>query len=196
MKNPFPLLIQDRYGKRLLLSFLLLIIIALLFWSQSRIPDLNDKAIMGGSILLQDPLSFEAKYPVNPADPAWKRIATTSVNWVFTNMKGMTFGVFFGAAFLCMLRYLPRRSFKNSFSNALLGLFVGAPLGVCVNCAAPIARGLFSGGTRLETSLAAMIASPTFNVIVLTMLFSLLPFYMAIIKIGLSLTIILLGLQM
>lgn len=192
MQNPLHLLAQNQYSKRLLLSFLLLIIIALLFWSQSRIPALNDKAMMGGSILLQDPLSFEAEYPVNPSDPAWKRIATTSVNWVFTNLQGMTFGVFLGATFLCLLRYLPKRSFKNSFSNALLGLFLGAPLGVCVNCAAPIARGLFSGGTRLETSLAAMIASPTFNVIVLTMLFSLLPFYMAIIKISLSLTIIML----
>ena len=36
----------------------------------------------------------------------------------------MTFGVLFGAAFLCMLRYLPKRGFKNGFANAVLGLFV------------------------------------------------------------------------
>ena len=68
---------------------------------------------------------------------------------------------------------------------------MGAPLGVCVNCAAPIARGLYAGGLRAETTLSAMIASPTLNVIVLTMTFSLLPFYMAAAKIGLSLLVIL-----
>lgn len=186
----------NAYNKRLILSLVILATIALLFWSQSRMPDLSDKAMMGGSILLQDPLSFEAKYPLDPSDPTWKRIAMTTVNWLFTNMRGMLFGVFFGAAFLTMLRYLAKKSFKGSFANALLGLFVGAPLGVCVNCAAPIARGLFSGGARIETTLAAMIASPTFNVIVLTMLLSLLPFYMVVIKITLSMTVILLAIPL
>ena len=56
------------------------------------------------------------------------------------------------------------------------------PLGVCVNCAAPIAKGLYAGGARAETTLAAMIASPTLNIVVLTMLFGLFPFYMALTK--------------
>jgi uncharacterized membrane protein YraQ (UPF0718 family) len=38
-----------------------------------------------------------------------------------------------------------------------------------------------------------MVASPTLNVIVLTMLFSILPFYMAVMKIALSLFVILLA---
>jgi hypothetical protein len=33
------------------------------------------------------------------------------------------------------------RDVKSSFLNALLGMAIGAPLGVCVNCAAPIAKG-------------------------------------------------------
>ena len=148
---------------------------------------------MGGGILLEDPLSFEAKYPIDLADPVWKRISLTTLNWVFTNLNGMIFGVFFGAAFLCLLRYLPKRGFNNGFANSALGLAIGAPLGVCVNCAAPIAKGIYSGGARLETSLSTMIASPTINVIVLTMLFSLFPFYMAVMKIGLSLFVILIA---
>ena len=76
--------------------------------------------------------------------------------------------------------------------NSILGLLIGTPLGVCVNCAAPIAKGLYSGGARAETALATMVASPTFNIVVLTMLFSILPFYIAITKVLLSLLIILL----
>src|SRR6185503_333069 len=71
-----------------------------------------------------------------------------------------------------------------------LGFFTGAPLGVCVNCAAPIARGLFAGGARLESVLAAMIASPTFNVIVVSMVFGLFPLYLAVIKLGMTFFVI------
>ena len=60
-----------------------------------------------------------------------------------------------------------------------------------MNCAAPIAKGLHAGGTRVETALAAMIALPTLNVIVLTMLFSLFPLYLAVFKVALSVFVIL-----
>ncbi len=184
---------NNAYSKRLVFSLFLLVLIAMTFWTQSRFPDLNDKALMGGGIILEDPLSFEASIPIDPADPIAKRIIYTTYNWIMTNRRGMTFGILFGAAFLTMLRYLPRRSWRNGFVNATMGFFIGAPLGVCVNCAAPIARGMYSGGTRLETTLAAMIASPTFNVIVLTMLFSIFPFYLVMTKIGLSLFVILIA---
>jgi uncharacterized membrane protein YraQ (UPF0718 family) len=91
-----------------------------------------------------------------------------------------------------MLRYLPRRSFSGWFANSALGMAIGAPLGVCVNCAAPIAKGIYSAGARAETTLAAMIASPTLNVVVLTMVFSIMPFYIAITKLALSIVVILL----
>ena len=32
---------------------------------------------------------------------------------------------------------------------------IGTPLGVCVNCAAPIARGMYTSGLRAETTLSA-----------------------------------------
>ena len=68
---------------------------------------------------------------------------------------------------------------------------IGAPLGVCVNCAAPIAKGLHAAGTRLETTLATMISSPTMNMIVLTMVFALMPWYMIFTKLALTLVFIL-----
>jgi uncharacterized membrane protein YraQ (UPF0718 family) len=184
------------YSKRAFLAFVVLLGIGFYFWSQSRYPNLDEKAMMGGAIDLQDPLSFEAKYPIDAAWPVWQKIYYTTLNWVWTNRKGMTFGVFFGAAFLTLLRYLPRRSFRSGFLNAAMGFVVGAPLGVCVNCASPVAAGLYAGGTRAETTLAAMIASPTFNVVVLTMIFSLLPFYLAVAKIVLTLAVILVAIPL
>jgi uncharacterized membrane protein YraQ (UPF0718 family) len=181
------------FGKRFVLALLLVAVLAVQFWTQSRYPSLNEKAMMSGAIQLEDSLSFEAYWPVLPEFPAWKRVLYSTVNWIKTNERGMTFGVLFAAAFLTLLGYIRRHSFRGGFANSFLGLAVGTPLGVCVNCAAPIAKGLYSGGVRAETTLSAMIASPTLNIVVLTMLFSIMPFYMAVGKIALSLFVILLA---
>lgn len=178
-------------GIRFLLAFLLLALITYFFWTSSRYPALDDKAMMAGEIHLEDPLSFEAHWTVEPDFPVWKKIIYTTGNWIHTNRKGMFFGILIGSAFLTLMRYLARLSFKNAYTNAFLGMFLGAPLGVCVNCAAPIAKGLYTGGARAETMLAAMIASPTLNIVVLTMLFSILPFYLAMTKLVLCFVVIL-----
>ena len=184
-------LIQQPYQKRFLFAALIVAVLAYLFWTGSRYPALDEKAMMSGAIQLEDSLSFEAKFPVTPDMSVVQRIFWSTLNWVNTNKKGMTFGVLFAAAFLTAAAYIRQRSFRGGFANSALGLAIGTPLGVCVNCAAPIARGMYSAGLRAETTLSAMVASPTLNVIVLTMLFSLLPMYMALMKVGLSLLVIL-----
>ncbi len=181
------------FEKRFAFALLLVAVIAIQFWTQSRYPALNDKAVMSGAIQLEDPLSFEAHYQLKPEYSTWKKIELSTINWVYTNKRGMTFGVLFAAAFLTLLGYMKRHSFKGRFANSLAGMGVGAPLGVCVNCAAPIAKALYSGGARAESTLSAMIASPTLNVVVLTMLFSLFPVYMALTKIALSVFVILIA---
>lgn len=177
--------------RRVVFALLMVAVLAALFWTQSRYPALDEKTLMSGAIQLEDPISFDPVYPVSLDMPVYERIAKTTVNWLDTNKKGMTFGILIAAAFLTLFGYLQRRSFAGGFSNSFLGLAMGAPLGVCVNCAAPIARGLYSGGLRAETTLSAMIASPTLNIVVLTMLFSLFPVYMALAKIALSVFVIL-----
>ncbi len=177
--------------RRLIFAVLMVAILALIFWTQSRYPALDEKAIMSGAIQLEDPISFEAKFPVTADMAIWEKIGLSTLNWINTNKKGMTFGILIAAAFLTLFSYLQKRSFAGGFSNSFLGMVVGAPLGVCVNCAAPIAKGFYAGGMRAETTLSAMIASPTLNIVVLTMLFSLLPVYMALTKIALSLLVIL-----
>ena len=76
----------------------------------------------------------------------------------------------------------PAQSSDRRFRNSFMGMFVGTPLGVCVNCVAPIAKGMYEGGSKMETALAVMFSSPTLNIVVLTMLFSIFPFYMALMK--------------
>ena len=142
---------------------------------------------MAGELLLEDPLGFESTIAIKRGASTSQKIIITFVNWVVTNWKGMTFGLLFAAAFMSLLSQLKKKASTNVFKNALMGISIGAPLGVCVNCAAPIARGMHRAGSRLETTLTMLISSPSLNVLVLIMLFTLFPPYMAITRISLIL---------
>jgi len=179
-------------NKRVLITSILIVILVALFWGGSRYPELDEKAMMAGDASTEDSLSFEAWIHIDDSEPMYKQIVLSTLNWGYTNRKGMTFGVLLGAAFLSLLSFLPAHSTRNSFVNAMKGSLAGAPLGVCANCAAPIAQGMYDAGSRMETALATMFSSPTLNIIVLTMLFSLFPLYMGITKIVVSLAFILL----
>jgi uncharacterized membrane protein YraQ (UPF0718 family) len=168
-------------NKRLIIALLLSSVIASIFWSQSRIPALNEKAQMGLRTNFSD-LAFEVILPVTQTQPVFERIVRSSINWAYTNMLGMLFGLLFAAAILTVLSSIKKRTFKQPWLNTVSGVLVGAPLGVCVNCATPIAFGIYSAGARLETALASLVSSPTLNIIVLTMSFTLLPWEMAFIK--------------
>lgn len=182
-------------NKRMLLAVAITLAVAMNFWIGSRYPNLNEKAYMGGEMQL-DALGFDVVVEVSKDDPLYFRIAATTVNWVKTNQNGMIFGILMAACLMTVMSLFKRRSFVGSFANTAMGALVGTPLGVCVNCAAPIARGMHSAGARLETTLAMMLSSPTMNVIVLTMLFALFPWYMAVTKIGMTLLFILVGIPL
>ncbi|WP_271078520.1 ASPIC/UnbV domain-containing protein [Aurantiacibacter sp. MUD61] len=182
---------EKRSNSRIWLSVAVIAVLVCIFWKGSRYPALNEKAMMGGDTPLSG-LSFDIIFDFFPDSPLYWAFAANVGSWIVTNWKGMTFGVLFGAAILTLLSVIRTRSFKNGFANAALGATIGAPLGVCVNCAAPIALGLHMGRMRLETTLAALIASLTLNVIVVTMSFALLPLHVAATKLLLSLLLILL----
>lgn len=181
--------------KRFVVVCGLIALLAFGFWAGSRVPDLNEKAAMGGNIQLEE-LGFERVFVVKADDPITLRIIYTTVNWMNTNKKGMAFGILFASSLMTLFSIINKKSYQSGFANTVLGMMIGAPLGVCVNCAAPIAKGMHSAGARVETMLAAMMSSPTLNVIVLTMLFSLFPFYLGVIKIGFTIGFILIGIPL
>ena len=180
-----------RFNKRILFVCTIIVVTAIMFWSGSRYPSLDQKAIMGGSAALEDPLSFEASIQIQPGDGSLERITYTTINWIETNLEGMAFGLMIGACLLTLIGMVPARGHRNGFVNTLLGVAVGTPLGVCVNCAAPVAKGMHDGGARLETTLATMFSSPTLNIVILTMLFAIFPLYLTVTKLALTLTFIL-----
>ena len=55
-----------KINKRVLFVCAVIIAAAVTFWSGSRYPSLDQKAIMGGSAALEDPLAFEASIQIQP----------------------------------------------------------------------------------------------------------------------------------
>src|SRR5205807_1863528 len=100
------------------------------------------------------------------------------------------FGILLAAGLLTIVPLLPRPR-GGKFAGSVQGMLLGAPLGVCVNCAAPIGQAMLKGGSRVEVALAAMFASPSFNVIVLGMLLTLFPWYLAALTVATSLVMVL-----
>jgi len=157
----------------------------------SRYPELDMKSAMAGSISPSSSLNFEEVFQVEDHFPYWKKVAYSTGNWLNTNKRGMTFGILFAALIMSFLQLVHFRRVKNPFLATLAGISIGSPLGVCVNCAAPISKGIYDTGARVEAALSTLISSPTFNVIVLTMLFSIFPLPLALTKLALvTLTIL------
>ncbi len=166
-------------------------ILTAFFWTQSRYPQLNDKQLMGARALI-DALAFDTITVAKSGDGFVRRVGINTLNWYYTNAKGMAFGVLLASLFLALLSLVSFVSSRSVFINTLAGLFIGAPLGICTNCVAPISKSLREGGGRLETALATQLSSPTLNVIVVAMLFSLIPLPLVLLKMALTLALILL----
>ncbi len=178
-------------NRKFIILLIFLIAVASSFWLVSRYPALDNKAALSGSENFEDPLTHEAHFHAPIKASFLTKVAYTTLNWYETNWRGMAFGLILAAGFYTLLKYIPRQSSDRRFRNSFMGMFVGTPLGVCVNCVAPIAKGMYEGGSRMETALAVMFSSPTLNIVVLTMLFSIFPFYMALMKLGATFILIL-----
>ena len=177
---------MERVGtwKRRAIAVLLMMGIASFFWVDSRYPSLLKKYRAGTGIKVAGTLSFDKVYAVDHAMPLATRVWMTGINWLNTNRVGMTFGFFFAAAALTFLGTVSWRRTRWAGANALIGAAAGMPLGVCANCVAPIGRAFYASGLSTESVLAAMFSSPTLNVVVLAMTFTLFPVQVGLLKLA------------
>ena len=146
----FPVLSKlRRLDPRIPLTSAVIAAICANFWLGSRYPSLQGKASADPNQALSTPLGFEAHFPEPPPSDFLAHALWTALEWAITNRQGMTFGLLLAAGMLTLLPLLPRPR-GGRFAGAMQGAIVGAPLGVCVNCAAPIAQGMLVSGSRLE----------------------------------------------
>jgi uncharacterized membrane protein YraQ (UPF0718 family) len=152
-----------------------------IFWFTSRYPALLRKASHVGMPVAT--MAFDkATFTVDGAATFGTQILYSALNWLAGMKIGMTFGVLFGALLHGVLRYFPLKLGKNLYLNSLKGAVVGVPMGVCANCAVPMACGLTRGNGRVEVALGYLFSSPNFNPVVVMMTFAALPWYFGGVK--------------
>jgi uncharacterized membrane protein YraQ (UPF0718 family) len=193
MSTPtLPVAAPRHRGLEVSLAVLAAVSILLIFWSQQRYPALLKKLHAGTSVRVAGAISFDALLPVKPEMPLPTRVARTSVNWLYTNRFGMYFALPFGAALMTLLANAaaPKR-FSSAAGNVLCGAVAGAPLGVCTNCATPVAQSLLVSGASTRMTVAAMISSPSFNPVVVAMAFVLFPLPLAAMRVAVPATLLL-----
>jgi uncharacterized membrane protein YraQ (UPF0718 family) len=178
-------------NRRLTILIVFILLVMAGFWGSSRYPALSNKAALSGTAGFEDTMTHEAAFHIPDDATLPTQVLYTTLNWYETNWRGMAFGLVLAAAFLTLLSYLPNKPSDKRFRNSFMGMLVGTPLGVCVNCVAPIAKGIYEAGSKMETALAVMFSSPTLNIVVLTMLFTIFPFYMAMMKLVATFVLIL-----
>lgn len=175
--------------KRLIILIIFLISVVAYFWTQSRYPALNTKAAMSDHTNTIG-LSFDIWYPILEKANLIERVKANTLNWYYTNWKGMSFGLVLSVILLSILQGCIFRLPKKL--DSFLGSSFGAALGLCANCSTPVGTALYTGGMSRIFSLSLIMGSPTLNIVVLGILFSTFPFYIAMSKLLLSLAVILL----
>lgn len=185
-------------SKKNILNYLLLTIIAGTFWTISRYPALHGKAGMLGEAPTFDILTLRPFIKYGLTDPYLSKVLKTTVNWYESNWRGMVFGLVVSALLMSIAKDLKLKkassnSLIESIKNYLLGIFIGSPLGLCVNCAAPVASTLYKTAGSLPLALNVLFTSPTLNVVILGMIFTIFPIDIIIPKIFFTLLLVGLG---
>ncbi len=166
------------------------LVLLFVFWFGSRYPALLFKAHHANQPLASMAFSHEV-FRTTAHDLLAIRILFGALNWLDSMAIGMSFGLMFGAWMHTVLQYYPLRIGRNYTLNSLKGALVGMPMGVCANCAVPMACGLTRGQGRVEVALGYLFSSPNFNPVVIAITFSILPWYFGAVKYAILLFVIL-----
>ena len=178
--------------KRLGVHILIIILIGLSFWAFSRYPELlyEAKRAQQGTLLERNMGSITkdevVEIDAQESESTFVVIGKTTLDWMYANRVGMSFGIILGGAILALLTPLMvlRRYFSvKGLGGSLIGIFIGAPMGICANCVAPVGVAMKKKGVSLETTLSAMFASPTLNIVALSIVFTVFPLELAVTKV-------------
>lgn len=182
-----------KINKRITYLSVIAVALSFYFWIVSRYPALNDKAGMMREAPTYDILTLGPWFKYSSSDSFFIKVLYTTLNWYNSNWRGMLFGLVLAGLFLAISREWKgmHTSTGTGLKDRLKGLFLGVPLGLCVNCAAPVATTLFRSTGSSQLSLSVLLASPTLNFVVLGMVISMFPPEIAAPKILFTLLVVL-----
>ena len=168
---------QEQWRCYIRLFFLIIFATIILgtFWFGSRYPQLLEKAAHINTLTPHSFINSSELIPMATQHTFWSRVFVSFINWIWSMRIGMTFGLAMGALLHTLFEFYPPRLTGNIYLNTLKGIMIGVPAGVCVNCAVPVACGITRSKNKIETALGFMFSSPTLNFLVVSMVFTSLP---------------------
>ena len=117
--NLGPSIVSRNAWRSRTLAIVLMVLIAGVFWLDSRYPALLKRYHAGTQVKAAGALTFGAVYPVDRTMALSTRVWRTTVNWLDANRVGMTFSFLFGPAALTFLATLRRRRTGSRYLNTL-----------------------------------------------------------------------------
>ncbi len=170
------------HNKEKLIYALLCVVTLGVFLLDSRVPALLDKASTD-PFTSTSGLGFQTNeiLSVLEKDGPLLRSFKLLVNWFSSNFIGMSFGLCFSVA--VSLFFQNNFRFKYKIPSGL-GLIFGSQVGVCVNCASPLIYSFKKNKLNTRLGLGLISSSPTLNIIVLYLGFSLLPLHLFLLKLA------------
>lgn len=180
---------QTFQRRRIALVFIAVILF--IFWVFSRYPALlseysraaNDTLIERNVGVLSKDAMLVTHNMTGPFEMFWR----ATLDWIDTNKIGMSFGFLFAAAILLLFEQsvlIRKHATRSGFAGVFSGLLLGMPLGVCTNCATPVALGLNKSGVSDDASFSTLISSPSLNPIGIIIIFYMFPMEVGLIRIG------------
>lgn len=115
------------------------------FWFGSRYPALLHKAHDIGHSAVTSFIWNSELIKISAGAGFLEKVWGNFINWIWSMKIGMSFGLAMGALLHTVFEFYPPKFGKSVYINTLKGIAVGAPAGVCVNCAVPVAAELHEG---------------------------------------------------
>lgn len=161
--------------------FLLTLILASMssFYFFSRFEKITQKS----KITPINNISFDSKFHLEGASDFITTWGESTLNWIESNKIGMLFGIWMATLLYYLMLHIYHRRQNKVVEGTFMGLLASGLLGLCVNCALPIAAANARKGRIGHFLKAIVIGSHALNLLVLFIIFKLLPLDFAVIKI-------------
>lgn len=169
--------------KGYILSCLYLIVIWCFFLSQSRFPSLWVRSITWINTPIVDTIAFNLLINHTTGEPKYIEILISFINWWYSNWKGMTFGILFAVGIMTLLRYVDTLKIpKNRAFLSIFWVLQWSAFWLCANCATPIGKSFLKSGISPIVSVNTIIASPSFNLVGIWLMFDIFPKNIVLVK--------------
>lgn len=120
-----------------------------------------------------------APFQVMDSAPFYQHISVKYVNWLVEKKFHIASGLFIGAALLTMIHYISQRDEENGVLGAIRDFIRSTPLGLHVGDKNFVP----DAGTRMKRALSVAFCAHTLNIVAFTMIISLFPFNIVLLKI-------------